>query len=129
MNIESAVQQAIKNREEEIKKREKEIEWLKNQVRQLKEHPEMCITLTEIMSRLEANPEYSNKANKMWLLYEGLKNLTREWGRLRKYETLFEVSMATEDELIRRSGFGKGQLNQVKLLLEKFGLSLAFKKL
>ena len=81
------------------------------------------------MAELLADPEYANKENKKWVLYQALKNLTVSYGYRCKYQTLFEVSMATEDELLRRCGFGIGQLNQVKLLLEKYGLSLAFKKL
>lgn len=129
MSIESTVKQAIKSRQEEIAKREKEICYLKEQIRQLNENPEMCITLEEIMAELLADPEYANKENKKWVLYQALKNLTVSYGYRCKYQTLFEVSMATEDELLRRCGFGIGQLNQVKLLLEKYGLSLAFKKL
>lgn len=129
MSIESTVEQAIKSREEEIAKREKEIQWLREQIRQLEQNPEMCITLEEIMAELWADPEYANKANKKWVLYKGLKNLTESSYHRCKYNTLFEVSMATEDELLRRCGFGVGQLNLVKLLLEKYGLSLAYKKL
>ena len=129
MSIESTVKQAIKSRQEEIAKREKEICYLKERIRQMEEHPEMCITLEEIMAEIMADPEYANKENKKWVLYKALKNLTVAYGYRCKYQTLFEVSMATEDELLRRCGFGIGQLNQVKLLLEKYGLSLAFKKL
>lgn len=126
----NVVQEAIEElqsrkqaKQEQVRKIENEIHSIEEQIERMKLHPEQEIMLKEIMKHLKEEPDYLKSGKTLWT---ALNHLERGYGVgvHQKIKTLFEVSLMTEPELRRRRGIGEEMVEEIKLLLNSYGLSL-----
>lgn len=134
MKYDLIVQEAIEKlqlkkqeKEQKIREMEEEIREIEERIELIKLQPERALILKDIMNQLKENPNYSESGNRT--LWTALNYLNRGYGMEAndKVKTLYEISNMTEEELKHRRGIGDKMVEQIKILLQAYGLSLKSK--